>query len=249
MLFMDESGTPRAPDQADPRYFVVGGIIIPVSKWQSIRDAIQGLKIRLKIRGEIKWRYFSPANVDDKNPMRLLPFDERDAIRSELYGIICSHRSVKTLACVVSCVAAYRMPSVNEPQDIYHLAYKGVTERFQYHLQDISQEIGVKQLGVVISDHRGRDDDKVLRGVHQKLLHSKGDFITSYDNFIEGLFLTPSHHSIGIQLADLIAGAVWRKFERGDDKYYDLMSSSIRSRRDGSVDGFGIIKSPKAGWE
>lgn len=248
MLFMDESGTPPPPGHTNPKYFVVGGIIIPIGKWQSLRDAIQGLKIRLKLRGEIKWRYFSPTNVDDQNPMKLLSFEARDAIRSELYKIICAHRSVRTLACVVSCAAAYKMPSVNEPKDIYHLAYKGVTERFQYHLQDISQDVGAKQLGIVISDHRGRDDDKVLRGVHQKLLHSKGDFISSYDNFVEGLFLTPSHQSIGIQLADLVAGAVWRNFERGDGRCFGLMATSLRSRH-GTVDGYGIIKSPKAGWE
>lgn len=249
MLFMDESGTPPTPGQDVPKYFVVGGIIIPISAWQSLRDAMQGLKIRLKLRGEIKWRYFSPTNDEERNPMRGRSFEERSAIRDELYRIICTHRSVKTLACVVSCVAAYRMASITEPKDIYHLAYKGVTERFQYHLQDMSREIGTKQLGIVVSDHRGRDDDKLLRGVHQKLLHSKGEFISSYDNLVEGLFLTPSHHSIGIQLADLVAGAVWRNFERRDDKFLEALKPSLRKRPDGDVDGFGIIKSPKAGWE
>jgi hypothetical protein len=249
MLFMDESGTPPKADQDAPKYFVVGGIIIPMAIWQSLRDAVQGQKIRLRLRGEMKWRYFSPTNRDLRNPMRELSNEDRNAIREELYQFICAHRSVKTLACVVSCVAAYRMASVNEPQDIYHLAYKGVTERFQYHLQDMSREIGTKQLGIVVSDHRGRDDDKVLRGVHQKLLHSKGGFISSYDNFVEGLFLTPSHHSIGIQLADLVAGAVWRRFERDDGRAFEALKPSLRTGRDGTVEGYGIIKSPKAGWE
>lgn len=249
MLFMDESGTPPKPGQDAPKYFVVGAVIIPMATWQSLRDAIQGQKIRLKLRGELKWRYFSPTNEDVCNPMRGLPNDRRNAIRDELYQIICAHRSVKTLACVVSCAAAYRMASVNGPQDIYHLAYKGVTERFQYHLQEMSREIGTKQLGIVVSDHRGRDDDKVLRGVHQKLLHSKGDFISFYDNFIEGLFLTPSHHSIGIQLADLVAGAVWRRFERQDDRSFEALKPSLRTDRTGAIEGYGIIKSPKAGWE
>lgn len=249
MLFMDESGTPARPGQKLPKYFVVGGIIIPMATWQSLRDGVQGLKIRLKLRGEIKWRYFSPTNDDAHNPMRQLAYEDRNAVRDELYQLICAHRSVKTLACVVSCTAAYRMASVNSPQDIYHLAYKGATERFQYHLQDMSREIGTKQLGIVVSDHRGRDDDKVLRGVHQKLLHSKGEFISSYDNLVEGLFLTPSHHSVGIQLADLVAGAVWRKYERDDGRFFDALVPSLRTGQNGAIDGYGIIKSPKAGWE
>lgn len=246
---MDESGTPPRPGQEEPKYFVVGGIIIPMPTWQALRDGIQGLKIRLRLRGELKWRYFSPTNEDARNPMRGMPHELRNRIRDELYQTICTHRSVKTLACVVSCTAAYRMASVNSPADIYHLAYKGVTERFQYHLQDLSREVGTKQLGLVVSDHRGRDDDKVLRGVHQKLLHSRGEFISSYDNFVEGLFLTPSHHSIGIQLADIVAGAVWRYFERDDERCFEALRPSLRTDRKGSIDGYGLIKSPKAGWE
>lgn len=180
--------------------------------------------------------------------MRLLNADERNSIRSELYTLICKHRAVKTVACVVSAAAAYQMPSVNEPADIYHLAYKGITERFQYHLQELSQRVGTKQYGIVIADHRGRDDDKILRQVHQKLLHSEGKFISSYDNFVEGLFLTPSHFSVGVQLADLVAGAVWRRFERGDSRWFDELEPSLRRSAAGQTDGYGLIKSPKTGW-
>lgn len=248
ILFLDESGTPPKPGAAEPRYFVAGGVMIPIGVWQSLRDGLYGLKIRRGLRGELKWRYFAAANDDARNPMRDLDADTRNEIRSELYALICKHRAVRAIACVVSAEAAYEMASVNEPADIYHLAYKGVTERFQYHLQDISQEVGAKQYGVVVADHRGRDDDMILRQVHQKLLHSEGKFISAYDNFVEGLFLTPSHFSVGIQLADLVAGAVWRRFERGDNRCYDELEPSLRRSRSGRVDGFGIVRSPKAGW-
>jgi hypothetical protein len=68
ILFVDESGTPPKPGKQYPRYFVVGGIIIPENVWHRIRDAMLGLKTRLRIRGELKWRYFSPNNDDPKNP-------------------------------------------------------------------------------------------------------------------------------------------------------------------------------------
>ncbi len=127
MLFMDESGTPPKPHASEPRYFVAGGIMVPIAAWQSLRDGLHGLKIRLRLRGELKWRYFAPSNDDLRNPMRHLDADERNSIRSELYALICKHRAVKTVACVVSAAAAYQMVSVNEPADIYHLAYKGIT--------------------------------------------------------------------------------------------------------------------------
>lgn len=248
LLFMDESGTPPKPGITEPRYFVVAGVIIPEGTWHPLRDGLMGLKIRHRVRGELKWRYFAPNNDDARNPMRTLPQDARNEIRSDVYKLLVGTRSIRTIASVVSSAAAYDMASVNEQQDIYHLGYKGVTERFQYHLQDLSREIGRKQFGIVVADHRGSNDDKLLRQVHQKLLHSKGEFISTYRNLIEGLFLEPSHLSVGVQLADLVAGAVWRKFERGDDTWFERLEATFRRGPSGAVEGYGLVRSPKRGW-
>ena len=53
-----------------------------------MRDGLMGIKIRRKIRGEIKWRYFAPNNDDARNPMRGMPPPERDAIREEVYKLL-----------------------------------------------------------------------------------------------------------------------------------------------------------------
>jgi hypothetical protein len=76
---MDESGTPPKPGAEYPRYFVMSGIIIPEGTWREVRDDLFGMKIRRKIRGEIKWRHFAPSNDETKNPMRKLPQPERDS--------------------------------------------------------------------------------------------------------------------------------------------------------------------------
>ena len=80
------------------------------------------------------------------------------------------------------------------------------------------------------------------------MLYSSGRHISKYANLTESLFLQKSEMSIGIQMADMIAGAVWRMFERGDDRWYKLMESSLRQGPGGQVAGYGIIKVPKAGW-
>jgi hypothetical protein len=149
------------------------------------------------------------------------------------------------MACVCSAEAAYAMRSINTQDDLYHASYKPITERFQYHLQDLSKSIGRKEYGIVVGDHRGQQDDKRLRGHHQKLLHSTGEFISKYDHLIEGLFLEPSHLSVGIQLADLVAGAVWRKYERQDDRWFRLLESTLRRGPNGETEGYGIVKMPK----
>lgn len=68
-LFVDESGTPAKPGQQEPGFFTFGGIIIPEDQWHRVRAKFLGLKRRMQYRGEVKWRYFSPQNSDEANPL------------------------------------------------------------------------------------------------------------------------------------------------------------------------------------
>ena len=73
-------------------------------------------------------------------------------------------------------------------------------------------------------------------------------FTSSFDNYVETIFLTPSHHSVGIQFADMVAGCIARKYNSGDDYFYDAIKGSLRTSAAGKVPGYGSIKVPKQGW-
>jgi len=104
--------------------------------------------------------------------------------------------------------------------------------------------IGSKINGIIICDHRGNKDDILLRDLHQKLL-SGGKFNQSkYDNLIEGVFLAPSHLSVGIQLADMVAGGIYRKYYANDERFFNQIKSSIREHNN-KFEGYGIVKWPK----
>jgi hypothetical protein len=115
-------------------------------------------------------------------------------------------------------------------------------------LQDLSKEIGRPEYGIIISDHRGSEDDKRLRTHHQKLLYSSAEFVSTYKNLAESLFFQHSNLSIGIQFADMVAGAIWRKYERNDDRWFGSIEPSLRRSPTGDVAGYGIIKVPKRDW-
>ena len=66
----------------------------------------------------------------------------------------------------------------------------------------------------------------------------------SFNNLVEGLFIAPSHLSVGVQFADLVAGAIYRKFEKDDDKFYNQIEKSIRNKN-GNITGYGIVEFPK----
>lgn len=250
ILFIDESGTPPSPSKMKHKYFVIGGIIIPEERWQRMRDNLLGLKLRCKIVGEIKWRYFAPGNNEEVNPMKGMNRETRDAVRSEIYEkIICAEKSVRTLGCVTCIKAAYARPTIKTRDDLYEHTYKPVSERFQYHLQDLTRQVGRVELRIVVSDHRGQEDDNRFRAHHEALLRCAGDFVSKYKNLVESLFFVPSDLSVGIQLADMVAGAIWRNYEAGDSRWFEMLKPSIRCSSQGTIDGFGIVKFPKKTWE
>lgn len=214
-----------------------------------MRDKLVGLKRRRKYRGELKWRYFAPNNKEDENPMKDWDFEQRNEMRADVFSIITDTKSCRVIACLSESSSAYLLGNCNTQEDLYFMTYKPVTERFQYFLQDINREAGTDAMGIIVADHRGRGDDDSMRHRHERLLKS-GQYASTYPNFVEGLFFSPSHLSIGIQFVDMIAGAIWRAQAFNDTTWYDIIRPSIRScPRSGKIDGFGIVRFPKAGWK
>ncbi|WP_141700880.1 DUF3800 domain-containing protein [Mesorhizobium sp. SEMIA 3007] len=248
LCFVDESGTPAKLGAAGSRYFVIAGLIIPEDKWHRISGHLQGQKANRGYHGELKWRYFAPNNAEPANPMREWDQAARNTFRSLMFRILTSDRSIKVVAGVCDAPLAYGLGNVNEQADIYFRTYKVVTERFQYALQDISRESGKTFHGIIVADHRGTGDDKRLREQHQRLLDETGSYSSNYPNLIEGCFLSPSHTSAGIQFADMVAGAIWRRFEHDDATFFDQIRPLLRTSPSGAIDGFGLARFPKRGW-
>lgn len=248
LLFADESGTPAKPGRQWPRYFVFGGLIIPEERWHGVRQKLIGLKRQKQYHGEIKWRYFAPRNSDDDNPMKDWDQTRRNDLRAAVYKIITDTRSIKIICGVCDAPLAYRLGNVNNQEDIYFRTYKVVTERFQYFLQDVTSASGRHTSGIIVADHRNGHEDNRMREQHERLVRETGKYTSTYTNFIESIFLSPSNMSIGIQLADMVAGAVWRFHEQDDETWLNVINPSFRRNSAGVIDGYGVMRFPKAGW-
>lgn len=165
-----------------------------------------------------------------------------------MYSILTGRKAVKVISAVTSVGSAYAQPYVTTQEDLYHYTYKVVSERFQYFLQDVERTVGDKQHGIMVADHRGKAEDDGLRSRHHRLIDQQAPVFSNYQNYIETLFLTPSHHSVGIQFADMIAGAIGRKFNSNDTAFYDMIAPSFRKSPQNKIDGWGLCKFPTQGW-
>lgn len=255
LCFIDESTTPPKPTKKNHQtYFVMAGVFIPMAQWHEINLELKRLKERreFRIRGEIKWRFFGPDNNDPANCVGHLSQEQKDDFRQRFFDILAKRNSVKCVAGVTDIAKAYEKTYVNDEHDLYHYTYKMLTEMFQYHLQDISRSIGSTHLGIIVADHRGRDDDERVRREHQRLIHSSAANTATYSHLVENVFLAPSHTSIGIQFADMVAGAVQRTANAGEQKWLEMVLPFMRKRQDDSIEGFGIRRFPyeplAAGW-
>lgn len=248
LCFIDESNTPPKPGQRRAPYFIIAGVIMHEAQWHGIADDLRALKARpeFNVRGEIKWRYFGPTNEDDANPVRHLDQAERDAFRQAFYGLLTKRKAVKLLANVTDVQAAYGLPYVQNAEDLYLYTYKGLSERFQYFLQDMTRTVGAGQLGLVVADHRSKAQDDKLRKRHHELIEQNAPVFSTYSNYVETLFLTPSHNSVGIQFADMVAGAVGRRFNADDGHYFGQIEPSFRKSPAGRIEGYGLVRFPTA---
>ena len=247
MLFVDESGTPAPPDRIDTSpIFVLGGAIIPDEFWHRVKADLDRIKTKYRISGEVKWRFFAPDNRK-LHSMSHLDAAAKEALRSDLLDVLCRYKSIRAMSVIVDAARAYAFTDIKTPDDLYWYAYKTLTERFQYYLQDISRISGQRINGIIVCDHRAPKDDRRLQELHAKLLSSSHFAASKYENLIEGLFVAPSHLSVGVQFADMVAGAVLRKEKADDSRFFDQIKDTFRKSPSGQIEGYGLISFPKRG--
>jgi hypothetical protein len=192
LLFLDESGR---LDQGTS--FALGGIAIRDADWPVLRDLWQSA---LHDAGwpadrELKWHGIRTGEVPP-------------ALADAIYAAL----SRAPITCFV-CVLDLELGKQTEPdffrtaEDAYATALMFLAERFQHRLQ------AEDDLGLIVVDSRHREEDSRRRRFFADL-QADGTPYMKLSRIVEGLFLGPSHYSIGLQCADLVV-AVTAAAERG----------------------------------
>lgn len=112
-------------------------------------------------------------------------------------------------------------------------------------LQRVQFESQRNNLGVLFFDPIGDKRTKLLRDCYYSICQ-EGDFIQNYSNVKDSLNIEYSHHSLGIQLADFLAGC-FSGYLKGHKSSVDLFNVYILPllrKYNGTVHGAGIIEVP-----
>jgi hypothetical protein len=227
LLFVDESGK---LDQGG--VFALGGVAVRDRDWPELRDLWQGT---LRSAGwpldrEVKWHGIRKGEV---------PPAVADAVFAALTGA--------PFTCYVTLLDPERgrreFPELlGTPEDTYATGLMFLAERF-HHLLAAADDVGV-----VVVDSRFREDDRRLRRFFADLTEAGTPYM-KLQRIVEGLFLGPSHYSIGLQCADLVVAAT-AAAERGvgDGRRYfkQLQPRFAVHPATGALDGVGLKRFPDA---
>ena len=225
LLFVDESGKP------EERMFAVGGVAIRADEWGILRDrwlaAMQAHNWPLD--KEIKWHGTRTGEVPP-------------ALADDVFAAIAGS-PITCFAVVVKPLAAkQRRPDLfGTPEDVYSQSLMWLAERYQRFLARNDA------YGVIVLDSRREDVDNRIRRFFEQLQRDGTPYM-KLDRLVDALLLGPSHHSIGLQTADLvIASAMAAQRSLGDASRWhkQLLPCFARHPDTGALEGVGLVTYPR----
>ncbi|MCF0070150.1 DUF3800 domain-containing protein [Dyadobacter sp. CY261] len=215
LLYCDESGSAKDPNQ---RHFVLAGVSLFERQVFWLANELDRIAER-----------FDPSHTCDVelhgSPMMggrhfWQPFSKQqriDAVRDALTVLAKSHPSNRIFACVVNKAKVF-------PKDPVEIAFEQIASRFDHYLGRL-HKVNDPQRGLIIVDKSTYE--VALQGLATNF-RTLGHRWGVLRNLSEVPLFLDSRASRIIQLADLIAYAIFRYYERGDEQFYSI----IRNRFD-----------------
>lgn len=230
LLFLDESGSL----EGNKGLFGLGGIVVRDSDWRTLRQLWQSVlqAHNWPLDREVKWHGIRRGEVPDALA---------DAVFAALASApITCYVTVIDLAAGPLAFPPAEYGYFRSPEDTYSTALMFLAERFDHFLQ------GEDDIGLIVVDSRFREDDARLRRFFSDLTE-EGTPYMALDRIIEGLFLGPSHYSIGLQCADLVVAstlAAQRGVGQGSGYFKKLRPRFAVHPATGQLAGVGVKRFP-----
>jgi hypothetical protein len=226
LLFLDESG------QLEKRkFFALGGVALHDADWPLLRNHWHAALARHRwpLEREVKWHGIRTGEVP--------PALSDDLVKTIARAPLTAYVTLLDIQLGERDAPAF----FRSDEDTYATGLMFLAERFQLRLQ------ADNDLGLIVVDSRFREDDARLRRFFADLTKD-GTPYSRLDRIVEGLFLGPSHYSIGLQAADLIV-AITAAAERGNGQALGylrtLMPRFATHPATGTFEGVGIKRFPE----
>ena len=234
LLYLDESGD--TGNWQEQRNFVIAGIAV-----HEFSIELLGSKLRT-----IQKKYFPEMPVplvfhatdirSGHGIFRTLQPEIRENLLTELYQTICDNR-FPTVAVFGSVMG---VDSAKNPFEDRSTTFEEVVSGFNSFLV-MGHRLGHTNKGLIIID-KNREEQ------YKQLLDTFQDVGTKYGylaNIVDIPYFARCHDTPMLQFADLCAYAIFRCYEKQDDKYLNLILPRIYRNVDGKMFGLKHITSSR----
>lgn len=231
LLYVDEAGSPHDLKQV---YFALTGVSVFERQGYWLSEELNRIASRFNPKDPGSVELHGSAMFSGRGFWRKISLEDRmNAIKDSLRLLSQPHHNPTVFACVVK-------KSMIAPRNPVEAAFEQLASRFDYFLTR-SHNKGNTQRGLIIFDKSTYESTiQKLTTDFRNVGHSWGII----KNFAEVPLFLDSKASRLIQLADLIAYAVFRKFEYDDPQFFELFSSKLDSSG-GTVHGMCELTKPQ----
>ena len=241
IVFIDESGKPV---KKEPQPFVVASVIIHENILDSLEEELLDLKLNFFGRKAYNVEIHGKEVVHGKGYFSQVDMEKREKFLSECYKFIGS----KTLTLIASVVLKEKFAGLSEKEareSMERIAYMHLLERVTIYFDKIGSS---ERILLVVDETDVKHDISIKNRISEEIrmgLYTSRRF-SSRRIFPAPLFL-PSKEQAGLQLADLVAYAVFKKYSGNlrsaifdFNKYLVMIWDRFDRCRGGRVEGCGI---------
>ncbi|MFN4256612.1 MAG: DUF3800 domain-containing protein [Saprospiraceae bacterium] len=216
LLYCDESGSVPDPNQA---HFVLAGLSLFERQGYWIANELDKIAATFNPADPGSVELHGNAMLAGRGFWRQFPKENRiRAVSNALQIFQSSHPANRAFACVINKKAA-------SPMNPIELAFEQIASRFDRFLMRL-HKTGDSQRGIVIFDKSTYESTiQSLATDFRTVGHTWGVL----RNLAEVPLFLDSKASRLIQLADLIAYAAFRKYEKGDGAFFALVEPRLDS--------------------
>ncbi len=226
LLYLDDSGS---TGNANEKYLVLGGVAVYEAQVDHITRELDSLAESICPSDPHSVEFHASEIFSRRIPpwKGMSRDDAIGIIKSVLNVLADAYDTARAFACAI-----HKPTAPNPNNDHMGIAFEDLCSRFDIYLRRLHRK-GNRQRGLLILD----------QGAHETTLQQMArEFRTlgtrwgSVRNLVDTPLFVNSRASRVVQLADHVAYSVFRRYERGDTQYFDIISAKFDST-DGVVHG------------
>jgi len=213
LLYLDESGDPNG--WQSQKHFVLGGVAVHEGQVYRLTNELDGIQNRYFPGVSYRLAFHVTDIRRGKGHFQDFAPNYREQILSDLYDIIQNVRFPN----LVAFATAIHLSAVSSSQQVRHSTLEDVCQRFNTFLSR-QYKTGYPTKGMLIIDRTREEEYRTFIDEFQRTGTKDLRFL---GNIIDIPYFARCHETRLLQLADLIAHAVFRYYERAETKHFDTI--------------------------